>query len=707
MVGNSGAWGVALFDTRTGEWVSLSGGDPVDPFLPSDPVGCLTVPPDGMGVPGLRTEDVTFTHRDGVRMYSDWYENRIITLTVIVCNDSCPGCPTGRAKVRDILNAWSRRCGETELRIFTDCHDPSFADAEVKGPYSVMGRPRQALLSWRRSNVGCADLTLRFDALDHRLIIPGTNGEFEQCSPALLAQESRTNLARDPNLRDSTRWAEVQDSTGTVSVLTMGGPQDQGWIQYELTAGNTVGPMWIVGAGAGIAGLPVVAGRSYTVSSYWQSSQDESANGQRHDVSWYDLDGDLIGEVTGSDLNPGAPGDMWWRGGETFVAPEGATFMQPRMVWDGVYDADDVLYNAGLLVEEVDEMLPFFSGNFLGTWLGDSDGSASVSPYTRRNQVANPVPVSPVGDQWELASNATATWTIFSSGGPDTSDSTIAFPGTAEAGFNGIAWPDGGEFFYFRPQMLAEQLSPQMVGTPYRMAAWVRVSQSLSGLELRAVQYDSASENPGPSTSLDGLTPDVWTLVEITGVTLTESIGFVAPSLAAVSSPGSPLSIPAGFELDVALAISEFDPVEPFIYFDGSSDGAAWGDGSDASISGISFVQSTSVEIGGDLCARLAIELMGPLEAPIVVQETTADDPDFGVSTGRYVQYNADIDAGEVVTIDTGTRTATSTTDGEVTGRLTGNLSWQIDPGTHDLSMSASDGSGSARVCWTASVVSG
>jgi len=657
-----------------------------------------------MGVPALRTEDVTFTHRDGVRMYSDWYENRIITLTVIVCNDGCPGCPTGRAKVRDILNAWSRRCGETELRIFTDCHDPSLADPEVTGPYSIIGRPRQALLSWRRSNIGCADLTLRFDALDHRLIIPGQDGEFEQCSPDLLAQESRTNLARDPNLRDSTKWVEFQDSTGVVSVLTSGGPQDQGWIQYEMTTGNTAGPLYILGDGSGIGGIPVIEGRSYTVSSHWQSSQDETANTQRHDVSWYDIDGDLISEVTGTDLNPGMPGGVWWRGGETFVAPAGATFMQPRMVWDGLYEAADVLYNAGLLVEEATEVLPFFSGSFLGTWLGDSDGSASISPYTRRNQVANPRPVAPAGDTWSTASGGTVTWTVDASGGPDTSDSTIAFPGTADAGFHRLAWPDGGEFSFFRPDLLFAQFSPQPIGTPYRLAAWVRINQPLAGLELRAVQYDTSGDNPGDFTSLDGLVPDVWTLVEITGVTLTDAIGFVSPYFAVDPSP---LPIPAGFELHIALTISEFNPVAPLIYFDGSSNGGAWGGAANASISGLSFVQSTPVEIGGDLCATVSIELMGPLEAPVVVRETTTDNPDFGVSTNQYVQYNADIDAGEIVTIDTSTRTATSSTDGVVTGRVTGDLSWQLDPGTHDLSMSAAGGTGSARVCWTASVVSG
>ena len=118
-------------------------------------------------------------------------------------------------------------------------------------------------------------------------------------------------------------------------------------------------------------------------------------------------------------------------------------------------------------------------------------------------------------------------------------------------------------------------------------------------------------------------------------------------------------------------------------------------------------MESTSVEVGGDLCASISIELVGPLGAPIVVQETRIDDPDFGVANGQYVQYNADIDDGEVVTIDTGSRTVVSSTDGAVPGRVTGNLSWQLDPGSHELSLSAGSGIGSARVCWSASVVSG
>lgn len=706
MAGNSGAWGVAILNPRTNEWVSVSGGEEVDPYLPSDPVGCLMLPPDGMGVPGLRTEDVEFTHRDGVRMYSDWYENRILTLTVSVCNDGCPGCPTARAKVRELMRAWSRMCGETELMIFTDCHDPTLSDPAVTGPYTVVGRPRQALVSWRRSNFGCAQVTLRFDALDHRLLIPGDDGQLVQCSEILLAQEVRTNLAHDPHMRDTASWVEFGGSTGSATAFTTQGPLDQGFIRYALTTANT-GPMYAEPTGTGIGGIPVVAGLAYTISCDFASSVDVSAQSQYLAAVWFDADGVQLSIDQGTDQNPGATSNQWWRAFETFTVPVGAAFMATRIVWDGTYAADSSLYNSRLLVEETDELLPWFSGRFLGTWSGAADASTSRSSYTRRNQVPNPLPSSPGGDTWGIASNNTATWTIDTFGGPDTSDPTIAFPGTQVAGFHRLAWPTGGEFSWFRPDFTWQNLSPQQTGTPFRVAAWVRVNQQIDGLQMQAVQYAVSSAvavAPVP-VSLDAIPVNTWTMVEIHGVVSSDLVTFVAPYFMAETAP---LSIPTGFELHISLAITEYDPVAPEVYFDGSSIGAAWGAaGSETdfeSVSGLSFVDASQIDVEGDLCATLTIELEGPLTAPIIVQEV-------GVENGQYIQYNVDIAAGETVTIDTGTRDASSTEsvpgDFPVIGDVTGNLSWQLSPGTHLLLLAAAGGSGSGRICWSASVVSG
>lgn len=100
MSGNSGAWGVAMWRDGYSEvdgpaqeqGISLEGGDPVLPYLPTDPVGTLLVPPLGLGVPAIRSGDVAFAQRDGVVQFADYYEPRQLTFSVLVKNDACPGC---------------------------------------------------------------------------------------------------------------------------------------------------------------------------------------------------------------------------------------------------------------------------------------------------------------------------------------------------------------------------------------------------------------------------------------------------------------------------------------------------------------------------------------------------------------------------------------------------------------------------------------
>lgn len=159
--------------------------------LPS-PSGWMNEPPDGMGVPGIRTEDVTFPQRDGVKMYKDWYLPRIITMQVTVCpDDDCDGgCPSARQRVQQITRAWSRQCGQSELVIYTDCHGTD-EDRSVVGPFGIIGRPRQASVVWN-GRTKCADMVLRFDSVDHRMYIldecgtPGSGTESVTLEPNLF-----------------------------------------------------------------------------------------------------------------------------------------------------------------------------------------------------------------------------------------------------------------------------------------------------------------------------------------------------------------------------------------------------------------------------------------------------------------------------------------------------------------------------------------
>lgn len=115
----------------------LSGGD-----APGD--ACLTLPPDGLGLPGVRTEDVTLPQRDGVRHFSDWYEPRIITVEAFVCPDGgCSSCPDPRATVRAIQQSWKRQCDDIELVVWPPCAGEGLPDRVNLAP-TPSGNP-----TWR------------------------------------------------------------------------------------------------------------------------------------------------------------------------------------------------------------------------------------------------------------------------------------------------------------------------------------------------------------------------------------------------------------------------------------------------------------------------------------------------------------------------------------------------------------------------------
>lgn len=96
-------------------------------------IDALDGPPDGVGgVPGLRTEDVTYYQRDGVKHFSDWYEPRIITITGTIIGpveDCVTGdCSSVRQLKRDLAQAWKRGCCDTELVVYPDCYQTDLTD---------------------------------------------------------------------------------------------------------------------------------------------------------------------------------------------------------------------------------------------------------------------------------------------------------------------------------------------------------------------------------------------------------------------------------------------------------------------------------------------------------------------------------------------------------------------------------------------------
>lgn len=360
MSANSGAWGVAMWKdgysqldgTEQSQGISLEGGDPVLPFLPTDPVGTLLVPPGGLGVPAIRSGDVAFAQRDGVVQFADYYEPRQLTFQVLVQNDGCPGCSTpmsARQKVARLTQEWSRNCTGATLVLFTDCHNPDASEEEkvYNGPYLVHGRPRVADVVWERSNRGAARVTLRFDAADARLVLvnaqPDQIWDWQQVQ-TLDADEQ--NLAPDPDLSGLTMT--LNGATVDDDHQSSGGPNDGPYFRRHIISPNTSSPMVMVLSPSGTGAIPVTAGQSYTTS-WWARKDPGGGPATRVDYQWYDAGGAPLSVNNGAGHS--ATG-TWQRFSQTNVAPVGAAFAQPRLIWTGIALADQVLDFADAWVNE-------------------------------------------------------------------------------------------------------------------------------------------------------------------------------------------------------------------------------------------------------------------------------------------------------------------------------------------------------------------
>jgi hypothetical protein len=352
MSGNSGAWGLAMWQDgkdTTGtlqaqeQGISLSGGDAIDPWLPTEPLGYLTLPPDGLGVPGVRPGDVAFAQRDGVVQFADYYEPRILTFQVDIPNEGCPGCPSARQAVSRLTQEWSRNCTGATLVIFSDCHDPeSTLDEKVYlGPYFVHGRPRAAEVTWRRSDIGGASVLLRFDAADARLVLgdtfPGTLWDSGQVQ-SVNADEQ--NLAPDADLSGLTMT--VEGATVDDSFPQSGGPNgpDGGiYFRRRIISPNTTSPMSMMLSGTGTDGIPVIGGEPYTLS-WWARKSLSGGPDTRGDFYWYDAAGNFLSSPAGASQ---AVGTEWEKFSQTRDAPASAAFLALRLAWVGTAVEDQTL----------------------------------------------------------------------------------------------------------------------------------------------------------------------------------------------------------------------------------------------------------------------------------------------------------------------------------------------------------------------------
>lgn len=350
MSGNSGAWGLAMWrdeQTFPGQenGISLSGGDAIDPILPTVPLGFLTLPPDGMGVPPVRNGDVVLAQRDGVVQVADYYEPRILTFQVDIPNEGCPGCPSARQAIARLTQEWSRNCTGATLVIFSDCHDPAATEEEkvYLGPYLVHGRPRVAEVTWRRSDIGGASVLLRFDAADARLLLAQTPDDGSEWTATQdLFPSTNENLAPDPDLSSLSMtgggagvFIDTHFTTGGPS-----GPDGGPFFQRFISTPNTTSPMSMALSGTGTAAIPINPADVLSVA-WWARKNPGGGPTPRVDWTWYNAAGAVISSHTGSAQTVSA---TWSRKlQENIVAPALAEFVQFRLAWTGIALADQTL----------------------------------------------------------------------------------------------------------------------------------------------------------------------------------------------------------------------------------------------------------------------------------------------------------------------------------------------------------------------------
>lgn len=171
-----GGWAVSLNGVALvhGCGNSQAAWDALDCF-PMTVLDAMDAPPEGLDLPDLRTEDVTYYQRDGAKHFSDWYEQRLITVTgtlgPITDEDCADPCLAIRTILFELVQAWKRQ-SDTELVIYPPCvpsDDP--LERIYTGPYGAVGRPRQFKYRPLNRAETIFEFTALFVAVDQRLYV--------------------------------------------------------------------------------------------------------------------------------------------------------------------------------------------------------------------------------------------------------------------------------------------------------------------------------------------------------------------------------------------------------------------------------------------------------------------------------------------------------------------------------------------------------
>ncbi len=307
--------------------------------------------PNGLGLPGIRNEDVTYYQRDGRKMFSDWYEGRTLTFTATVGPGAgdCPDCTEDRSPVLELAQAWKRAMVNQELVIYPPC-EVVHSEANAYPPTVDGGTlERTNLATAPRGNMwatGVNELGPRNTHTGGTYALEVTGGPTEDL----------TGFARKTGSVATVVGSYIRLSVDDVSVAT------------AVTAGN---------------GTTVTAATDYTISAWMRSS---SVVDHQIRVRYYDAAGTSLGTDLLT-ISAAVAADTWARGSDTFTTPASTVRVEFMALTTGTTNGQTTDI-AGILLEQAATLGDYFDGDTEAVyadeqwttfaWTGTADESSST-----------------------------------------------------------------------------------------------------------------------------------------------------------------------------------------------------------------------------------------------------------------------------------------------------------------------------------------
>lgn len=651
-------------------------------------VGYLGKPPKGLGVPGLRTEDAIYPQRDGTQHFDDWYESRIITLEeVTIGGDGCD-CHSAREAARILMEEWSRKCGETELVIWPPECSESGGDREVTGPYSIVGRPRSAELTWINSDENIAVATLRFDAVDHRMNLLNSTGTPGSGSSSVVLTNTPPAVELDQYLATSPRVNQYYPLRVDAEFSRMFDP--------VLPSGSPVGsfPDVLMSPQSVDIGVGLASGWTGSVTNVDSSSGPILVGDFGDELGGIQITGQYGGNLINSDVTL-SRSHSFTMGSTPILLVEIKDLSNPM-----VTNSLTCSFNGGSPQTPIGS---FVTPRYLGRRVYAFTPPNSVTSMSLKMNQTHVVPYAGPYQPGMLVSrifkakSAGAVWKTLS-GSPETPDGTDNLPQiavrTSPSSFSGLVNRMGT----FRASY-----------TTGMMGWW---EQQFGSTRSTIVLKDSPSYTMTPTNIVWNGTTYAFNafLTSVRAITdrpVFYMLTWSSTNLSIWTSEDNP-SYPSTPKLAQSITVTSGNPTTSGVYPSVSSGTGLISDiisGVDQYGSNNNTLAQEISDTGLGVGAPLNITDLGNVCVPLVIQFTSSSpfsNPRVADSSGDFVGANGTFAAGTVVEIrtDTGSLTSNGVTANHL---LVGNPFFSVDPG-ETLTVV---GGGNATVSWRPAVISG